>query len=91
MGKKADTYVSGFNLGVSASCTNPCKGQEQKKRRRDLSLPFTGLGDAPILGLERRVIEDQYDTTTAGNGYDADRSWGPLLFLLRPDSLTGHH
>lgn len=59
-----------------------------KRRRRDLSLPLASLGDASISGLERRVIEDQYDTTITGNGHDADPSWGTFLFLSYPKLLA---
>ena len=87
MGKKADGYISGIKEGVRASCTNPCTGEVQNNRRRDFSLPLTGLGGAPVVGLERRVIEDWYDASIAGNGNDADPSWGKLLSASCPELL----
>ena len=81
MGKTGNSFLSGYNLGVGASCINPCTGQTQKRRRRDLdSLWFTGnhVGEATI-DLNKRILENQYDTTIIGNGVDTDPSWGHIV------------
>ncbi|KAI4125190.1 MAG: hypothetical protein LQ347_005457 [Umbilicaria vellea] len=81
MGKTGDAFLTGYNLGVGASCVNPCTGQTQKRRRRDLdSLWYSDghVGEAST-DLSKRILENEYDTTIFGNGVDTDPSWGHIV------------